>query len=55
MSLELSREVGVKDDMRFSFNADAMDTKRVFSQMSREVMAKRAPEPRLKKGTEEGA
>lgn len=55
MSLELSREVGVKDDMRFSFNADAMDTKRVFSQMSSVVMAKRAPETRLKKGTEEGA
>jgi hypothetical protein len=55
MSLELSREVGFKDDMRFSFNADAMDTKRVFSQMSSVVMAKRAPEPRLKKGTEEGA
>jgi hypothetical protein len=55
MSLELSREVGFKDDMRFSFNADAMDTKRVFSQMSSVVMAKRAPEPRLKKRTEEGA
>lgn len=55
MSLEMSREVGFKDDMRFSFNADAMDTKRVFSQMSSVVMAKRAPEPRIKKGTEEGA
>lgn len=41
MSLEMSREVGFKDDMRFSFNADAKDTKRVFKQMDQVVMSRR--------------
>ncbi len=37
MSLEMSREVGFKDNKRFAFTADAKDTKRVFNAMSEEV------------------